>query len=48
VTTRPERLVLVTGTGPEVGKTWVAERDEFNVVVDGADVVAAVVGWPDA
>jgi dethiobiotin synthetase len=26
VTERPERLVLVTGTGTEVGKTWVACR----------------------
>jgi dethiobiotin synthetase len=26
VTARPERLVLVTGTGTEVGKTWVACR----------------------
>jgi dethiobiotin synthetase len=26
VSTRPERLVLVTGTGTEVGKTWVACR----------------------
>jgi dethiobiotin synthetase len=26
VTTRPERMVLVTGTGTEVGKTWVACR----------------------
>jgi dethiobiotin synthetase len=26
VATRPERLVLVTGTGTEVGKTWVACR----------------------
>jgi dethiobiotin synthetase len=26
VPTRPERLVVVTGTGTEVGKTWVAAR----------------------
>ncbi|HEY6416293.1 MAG TPA: AAA family ATPase, partial [Acidimicrobiales bacterium] len=26
MTARPERLVVVTGTGTEVGKTWVACR----------------------
>ena len=26
MTNRPERLVLVAGTGTEVGKTWVACR----------------------
>jgi dethiobiotin synthetase len=29
-------------------RTWLAERDGFHVVIDGADLVAAVVGWPES
>lgn len=28
-------------------RAWLAERDGFHVVIDGADLVAAVVGWPE-
>jgi dethiobiotin synthetase len=28
-------------------RAWLAERDGLHVVVDGADLVATVVGWPD-
>jgi dethiobiotin synthetase len=27
-------------------RAWLAERDGLHVVVDGADLVAAIVGWP--
>jgi dethiobiotin synthetase len=29
-------------------RAWLAERDGFHVVVDGDDLVAAIVGWPSA
>jgi dethiobiotin synthetase len=29
-------------------RAWLAERDGLHVVVDGADLVAAIVGWPAA
>jgi len=29
-------------------RAWLAERDGLHVVLDGADLVAAIVGWPDA
>jgi dethiobiotin synthetase len=29
-------------------RAWLAERDGFHVVIDGADLVAAVVGWPES
>jgi hypothetical protein len=29
-------------------RAWLAERDGFHVVVDGADLVAVIVGWPSA
>jgi dethiobiotin synthetase len=28
-------------------RAWLAERDGFHVVIDGADLVAAIVGWPE-
>jgi dethiobiotin synthetase len=28
-------------------RAWLAERDGLHVVVDGADLVATVVGWPE-
>ncbi len=28
-------------------RVWLAERDGFHVVIDGADLVAAIVGWPE-
>jgi dethiobiotin synthetase len=37
---RPERLVLVVGTGTEVGKTWVACRLAETLRARGIDVVA--------
>lgn len=40
VTTRPERLVVVTGTGTEVGKTWVASRVLAELRVSGLTVAA--------
>lgn len=39
MTVRPERLVLVTGTGTEVGKTWVACR--LAVALRDRDLVVA-------
>lgn len=35
---RPERLVVVTGTGTEVGKTWVAAHVTQDLVAGGAAV----------
>jgi dethiobiotin synthetase len=29
-------------------RVWLAERDGLHVVVDGADLVATIVGWPEA
>jgi hypothetical protein len=26
---------------------WLVERDGLHVVVDGADLIAAIVGWPE-
>ena len=26
---------------------WLVERDGLHVVVDGTDLVAAIVGWPE-
>jgi dethiobiotin synthetase len=40
VTTRPERLVLVAGTGTEVGKTWVACHLAHALAVRGLIVAA--------
>jgi dethiobiotin synthetase len=38
--TRPRRLVVVTGTGTEVGKTWVTARLAEVLVAQGRSVVA--------
>jgi dethiobiotin synthetase len=40
VPTRPERLVVVTGTGTEVGKTWVAARVLSDLRLAGVSVSA--------
>lgn len=29
-------------------RAWLAERDGFHVVIDGADLVATIVGWPES
>jgi dethiobiotin synthetase len=38
--TRPRRLVVVTGTGTEIGKTWVAARLAESLVAAGRSVAA--------